>query len=43
VFGAEVFTRRTSAWVTGYSTGSLGLLVSVAARRGSLDACGWAV
>jgi hypothetical protein len=43
VSGAEVFMASTSAWVAGCSTGSSGLLVSMVARRGSVDGCGWVI
>jgi hypothetical protein len=43
VFGAEVFMASTNAWVNGCSTEYSGLLVSVVAGRGSVDACGWVV
>jgi hypothetical protein len=40
VFGAEGFMLSSSVWVAGCSTRSSGLLVSVVAGRGSVDACG---
>jgi hypothetical protein len=43
VLDAEVFMANISTWVAGYSTRSSGLLACVVARRGSANACGWAV
>jgi hypothetical protein len=43
VLGSEVFMGLASAWAAGCSGGSLGLLVSIVAGRGSMDACGWVV
>jgi hypothetical protein len=33
----------TSSWVVDCSTRSSGLLVSVVARQGSMDGCGWVI
>jgi hypothetical protein len=43
VLGAKVFMARTSSWVVGCSSGSLGLLVSAAPGRGTTDVYGWVV
>jgi hypothetical protein len=39
----EVFIEDSSAWAANCCCGSLGLLVSAVAGRGSADVCSWVV
>jgi hypothetical protein len=43
MLGVEVFIRGASAWDTGCSSGSLGLLISAVAGQSSANVCGWVV